>query len=134
MGNEGRLDKWLWAVRLYKTRSLSADACRLGHVLVNGQRAKPARDVHPGEIITAKTGAIQRTVKVRGVPPSRVGAKLVPDYLEDLTPAAEYEKPREMTSAPRLRHVRARAIAGTIRKHPSPEARAAIPASPFVAK
>ena len=97
MGNETRIDKWLWAVRLYKTRSLAADACRNGDVLVNGQRVKPSRDVRIGETLKAKTGSIQRTVKVLGSPPSRVGARLVPEFLEDLTPASEYEKPREFT-------------------------------------
>jgi ribosome-associated heat shock protein Hsp15 len=95
--NEMRIDKWLWAVRLFKTRSLAAEACRGGHVLVNGQRVKPARELRVGEIIAAKAGAVQRTVKVMGFPPSRVGAKLVPEFLEDLTPASEYEKPREFT-------------------------------------
>jgi ribosome-associated heat shock protein Hsp15 len=100
VGNETRIDKWLWAVRLYKTRSLAADACRNGDVLVNGQRLKPARNVRVGETLTAKTGPIKRTVKVLGSPRSRIGAKLVPEYLEDLTPASEYEKAREFTPAP----------------------------------
>ncbi len=100
MSNETRIDKWLWAVRLYKTRSLAADACRNSHVLVNGQRVKPSRDVHIGETLTARTGLVQRTVRVLGFPLTRVGAKLVPKFLEDLTPASEYEKPREFTPAP----------------------------------
>ena len=95
MSSEMRIDKWLWAVRLYKTRSLAAEVCRNGHVLVNGQRAKPSRDLHVGETVTARTGSIQRIVKVLGFPPNRVGAKLVSQFLEDLTPASEYEKPRE---------------------------------------
>ena len=102
MGNETRIDKWLWAVRLYKTRTLAADACRSGDVLANGQRVKPSRDVHVGQTLTAKTGSVQRTVKVLGFPPGRVGAKLVPTFLEDLTPASEYEKPREFTPAPQF--------------------------------
>jgi ribosome-associated heat shock protein Hsp15 len=100
VGNETRIDKWLWAVRLYKTRSVAANACRNGHVLVKGQRVKPSRDVHIDETIAAKTGSIQRTVKVRGFPSSRVSAKLVPEFLEDLTPASEYEKAREFTAGP----------------------------------
>ena len=102
MGNETRIDKWLWAVRLYKTRTLAADACRNGDVLINAQRVKPSRDVHVAEILTAKTGSVQRRVKVLGFPPSRVGAKLVPQFLEDLTPPSEYEKPREFTPAPQF--------------------------------
>ena len=100
MSNETRLDKWLWAVRLFKTRSLAAGACRDGGVLIGGQRVKPARDARAGEVITAKTGGVLRTVKVLGVPPSRVSAKLVPQFLEDLTPASEYEKAREKKLAP----------------------------------
>jgi ribosome-associated heat shock protein Hsp15 len=100
--NEPRIDKWLWAVRLFKTRSLAAKACRDGHVLIASQRAKPARSVHAGEIIMAKTGGVQRTVKVIAFPPSRIAAKLVPDFLEDLTPAAEYEKAREAMRPPQF--------------------------------
>ena len=94
-----RLDKWLWAVRLYKTRSLAAQACREGRVMIGGQRVKPARSVHVGEIFTAKTGDLLRTVKVLGAPGSRVSAKLVPEFLEDLTPAAELQKQRERLPA-----------------------------------
>lgn len=102
MNCEARIDKWLWAVRLFKTRSLAAEACRSGTVLIGGQRAKPAREVHPGEIISARAHGVQRTVKVIGVPPGRVGAKLVPEFLEDLTPAIEYEKAREAAPIPRF--------------------------------
>jgi ribosome-associated heat shock protein Hsp15 len=102
VGNETRIDKWLWAVRLYKTRSLAADACRNGDVLVNDQRVKPSRDVRVGETLTAKTGLVKRTVKVLGSPPSRIGAKLVSEFLEDLTPASEYEKAREFKPAPQF--------------------------------
>ena len=102
MGNETRIDKWLWAVRLYKTRSVAADACRNGEVMINDQRVKPSRDVHVGETLTAKTGLVKRRVKVLGAPLSRVSAKLVPEFLEDLTPASEYEKAREFTPAPQF--------------------------------
>jgi ribosome-associated heat shock protein Hsp15 len=90
-----RLDKWLWAVRLFKTRSLATDACRAGSVAVNDQPAKPARDVHAGETITVRQGVILRTLKVIGVPRSRVGAKLVSNFCDDLTPPTEFEKARE---------------------------------------
>lgn len=95
MSNELRLDKWLWAVRLFKTRSLASSACRDGQVLVGNQRVKPARSVRVGEIVAAKVGGVQRTVRVLDFPRSRVNAKVVPDFMEDLTPAAEYEKGRE---------------------------------------
>lgn len=90
-----RLDKWLWAVRLFKSRALAADACRAGSVELGGQPAKPARDVRAGETIAVRQGLVTRTLRVIGVPRSRVGAKRVPDYCADLTPASEYEKLRE---------------------------------------
>ncbi|HUR47160.1 MAG TPA: RNA-binding S4 domain-containing protein [Candidatus Saccharimonadales bacterium] len=90
-----RMDKWLWAVRLYKSRSIAAGACTSGKVLVGGHIVKASRSVKLGEVITAVTGEITRTVKVTGLLESRVGAKLVGKYIEDLTPASEYEKPRE---------------------------------------
>ena len=91
----GRLDKWLWAVRIFKTRSLASDACRAGSVAVNEQTAKPARDVRPGELVTVKLGLVLRTLKVVDVPKSRVGAKLVANFCHDLTPKEELEKARE---------------------------------------
>jgi ribosome-associated heat shock protein Hsp15 len=94
------MDKWLWAVRLYKTRGQAADACRSGHVRISGQLVKPSRFVRPGDTITAVTGEITKTVKVLAALETRVGAKLVKDYAEDLTPPAEYAKPREKTFAP----------------------------------
>lgn len=87
-----RFDKWLWAVRLFKTRSLAASACRLGQVTVEGQPVKPARDVRVGETIAARTGDITRTVKVLQLLENRVGAPRVKEFAEDLTPASEYEK------------------------------------------
>ena len=90
-----RVDKWLWAVRLYKTRTLAADACRAGHVLVNGQPVKPSRDVHIGESVTAKTGHITRTVRVTGLIDKRVSATIARESAEDLTPREEYAKARE---------------------------------------
>lgn len=99
-----RLDKWLWAVRVFKTRAEAAAVCRNGRVQVNGLDAKPGRDVHLGETVTAKVGMITRTLKVRGVPRSRVGAKLLVEFVEDLTPAAEYERVKQAS----LEHLLAR--------------------------
>ena len=89
-----RLDKWLWAVRLFKTRALATDACRAGSVTVNELAAKPGRDMHAGELVGVRQGLITRTLRVVGVPRSRVGAKLVAEFCTDLTPAAEFEKAR----------------------------------------
>lgn len=90
-----RLDKWLWAVRIFKTRSLASDACRAGSVAVNELLAKPARDVRPGETVTVQQGRVRRTLRVLDLPRSRVGAKLVPNFCTDLTPQEEFAKARE---------------------------------------
>ena len=95
MSDSIRIDKWLWAVRLFKTRTLAAEACRGGHVRINGEPAKPAREVHPGDTLTTRQGDLLRTVRVRAALEKRVAAALVPEYLEDLTPAEEYERVRK---------------------------------------
>jgi ribosome-associated heat shock protein Hsp15 len=69
-----RLDHWLWVVRLTKTRSLAADAIKAGRVQVNGQPAKPSREIHPGDEVELRTGAVRTTVTVKGAAPRRVGA------------------------------------------------------------
>lgn len=89
-----RIDKWLWAVRLCKTRALATAECRAGSVLVEGQPVKPAREVRPGEVVTLRQGLIIRTLRVIGSPVSRVTASLVPLYCTDLTPPEEFEKVR----------------------------------------
>lgn len=91
-----RLDQWLWAVRVYRTRPLAVAAIKAGHVKLGGQPTKPAREVHPGEIITAQTETLQRTLKVLDSPSSRVGARLVPQFAEDLTPPEEYQRVKEV--------------------------------------
>jgi len=87
-----RIDKWLWAVRIFRTRSRATDACRAGSVTVNSQPVKPSRDVRPGEVVIVRQGLIHRTLRVRAMPPARVGAKLVATYCEDQTPPAEFAK------------------------------------------
>lgn len=98
---EVRLDKWLWAVRLYKTRSLATTACRAGHVKIKGENAKASHSVRVSEVITVRTGELNRTVKVIGLLDRRVSAKLVEQYLEDQTPAAEYLRAAEDRLQPR---------------------------------
>jgi len=93
--DDPRLDKWLWSVRVFKTRPLATAACRAGHVMINELEAKPGRDVHVGETITVRVGVITRTLKVTGLPRSRLAAKQLPEYLTDLTPAAEYERAKQ---------------------------------------
>jgi len=95
-----RIDKFLWAVRLYKTRGLATAACRNGHVTIGGQPVKAAREIKVNDVIQAKTGNITRTIKVLKLLQKRVGAKLVNENVEDQTPASEYEKRRELSFQP----------------------------------
>ena len=99
-----RVDKWLWCVRVFKTRSLATDACRAGSVEIAGQTAKPAREVRAGEIVNVRQGLILRTFRVQAVPSSRLGPKRVAEFCEDLTPPEEFEKVRTQ----RLQQVLAR--------------------------
>lgn len=99
-----RLDKWLWSVRVFKTRALASEACRAGNVAVADQVSKPSRDVRPGEVIRVQQGLITRTIQVVALPLARVGAKRVPEFCLELTPPAEFEKAREQ----RMQHMLAR--------------------------
>lgn len=83
---EARIDKWLWAVRLYKTRTLAADACKNGRIKINGALAKPSRTVKAGDVVEVRKSPVDYRFRVRQPIESRVGAKLVPDALEDCTP------------------------------------------------
>lgn len=98
-----RIDKWLWAARIYKTRSLATTACREGDVKIGGQAVKPSRDVKINDLILAKNGDITRTIKVTGLLEQRVGAQAAKEFMTDLTPASEYEKPREPVLQPLFR-------------------------------
>ena len=95
-----RIDKWLWAVRIYKTRSQAAEACRGGHVKIGGQPVKPAHDVKLNEIIAARTGHLTKTVKVLGLAGQRVSAAAAKAFVEDLTPPSEYQKTKEPNYQP----------------------------------
>ena len=89
-----RIDKWLWCVRLYKSRTLATEACETGKVRISGHSVKPARAVRVGDIITACAGNVTRTVKVVQLLEQRVGAPKVPEFMEDLTPPEEFNKAR----------------------------------------
>jgi ribosome-associated heat shock protein Hsp15 len=93
--DDPRLDKWLWCVRVFKTRPLATAACRSGKVFLGELEAKPGRDIHVGEVVTVRIGALTRTLKVIGLPRARVAAKQLPEFLTDLTPAAEYERAKQ---------------------------------------
>jgi ribosome-associated heat shock protein Hsp15 len=90
-----RIDKWLWCVRAFKTRADAAEACRLGRVTVNGNEAKPGRDVRVGDTITVRDGVLTRTLKALSLPRSRVAAKELGGLVADLTPPEEYERQRQ---------------------------------------
>lgn len=87
-----RLDLWLWATRIYKTRTRATDAIKGGHVRLGEKSAKPGNEVRPGDTITVRINQMTRTLRVVAAPPSRISAKDVRQYLEDLTPDAEYER------------------------------------------
>lgn len=88
---EVRVDKWLWAVRLYKTRSLAAEACKKGKVTCNGQTLKPSHVVKVGEIYQVKRSPIVCSYKVLALAHNRMGAKLVPDFMLDVTTPDQLE-------------------------------------------
>ena len=84
-----RIDKFLWAVRLFKTRSLASSACRMGRILIEGSAVKPSRMIQGNEIISVKKPPVTFIYKVKEPVENRVAAKLVTNYLEDITPETE---------------------------------------------
>ena len=86
-----RIDKYLWCVRYYKTRSLATKACKKGHVSVNGDKVKASRDIYPTDQITLRKNQIDHKIEVLDLPKSRVGAKLVNIYRVDKTPKDEFK-------------------------------------------
>lgn len=87
-----RIDKWLWAMRIYKTRAIATEACRNNRVSVNGSTIKPSRDVNVGDVIVVKKPPVSYTHKVRELINNRQPAKEVPRYMEDMTPLEELDK------------------------------------------
>ena len=87
-----RVDKWLWAVRLFKTRSQAAEACRGNKIKIDDVSVKPSREIHTGDILEVHVQGIKKRVRVLQPVKNRVSAKLVPELMEDLTPAEELEK------------------------------------------
>lgn len=87
-----RMDKWLWAARLFKTRSLAADAIRGGKVKVDDNPVKPSREVKEGDVIQVQIDQLHKVVEVKTVIKNRVSAKQVPEIYNDLTPKEEYER------------------------------------------
>lgn len=93
--DDARLDKWLWTVRAYKTRSLAAEACRLGRVTIDGREAKPAATVRPGQVIEARQGTVPRRLVVLGIPRGRQGPAKARDFVRDETPPEALEAARQ---------------------------------------
>jgi len=91
MSDKVRIDKWLWAVRIFKTRSKATDACRKGRILVDDMPVKPSREVHTGEIVKVKRATVTRSYKVLNMAEKRMSAAAVIEYVEDVTPAEELE-------------------------------------------
>ena len=89
---EVRIDKYLWSIRVFKTCSEATDACKGGKIRVNGADIKPSKNVKVGDIIVARKGAVTYTYKVLALIDKRQGAKLVPQYAENLTPQEELDK------------------------------------------
>jgi ribosome-associated heat shock protein Hsp15 len=92
MSENHRIDKFLWCVRIYKTRALATAAVKTGKVKLQGEATKPAKELKTGDEISFRIGPVTRVIRVKDFPASRVSAKLVLNFIDDLTPAEEYEK------------------------------------------
>ena len=89
--NEARIDKWLWAARIFKTRSIAADACKNGRVTLNGVNLKPSRTIKEGDVVSVKKPPVTYSFKVLKTIEQRVGAKLLPEIYENVTDPKQYE-------------------------------------------
>jgi len=88
---EIRIDKWLWATRIFKTRTIALEECNKNRVTVNDAPAKPSRMIRVGDIISVRKPPVTYSFKVLGLTSNRIGAKLVPEYVENITPPEQYE-------------------------------------------
>lgn len=88
---EARIDKWMWAVRIFKTRTIAAEACKKGRVTMNGSQIKAARTVKPGDVIQVRKPPVTYSFKVLQAIEKRVGAKVVPEMMENVTTPDQYE-------------------------------------------
>ena len=89
--NEVRIDKWVWAVRIFKTRTVALDACKKGRVLINNVSVKPSRMIRVGDVVQVRKPPVTFSFKVLGLSDKRMGAKLVPQFMENVTPPEQYE-------------------------------------------
>ena len=91
MSMEARIDKWLWAARIFKTRTIAADACKNNRVQINGAAAKPSRTVKEGDEVSVRKPPVTYTFRVKQAIEKRVGARLLPDIMENITTPEQYE-------------------------------------------
>lgn len=89
--NEVRVDKWLWAMRVFKTRTVATEACKKGRVYVGNVIAKPSRTIKVGDVVNVRKPPVTYSFKVLALTQNRLGAKLVPDYMENVTPKSELD-------------------------------------------
>ena len=88
---EVRIDKFMWATRIFKTRTIATEACKKGRVMIDGVSVKPSRTIKIGEVIQVRKPPVTYSFKVLALAENRMGAKLVPGYLENITPPEQYE-------------------------------------------
>lgn len=90
-----RIDKWLWAMRIFKTRTIATEACKKGRVTIGdmggGVIAKPSRTIKVGDVVNVRKSPITYSFRVKALTENRLGAKLVPDYMENITPQSQYD-------------------------------------------
>lgn len=91
MANDERVDKWLWAMRVFKTRTIATDACKKGRVTMGGSAVKPARTLKVGDVVEVRKPPVTYTFRVLQLSQNRLGARLVENYLENLTPKEQYD-------------------------------------------
>ena len=89
--SDARIDKWMWAVRIFKTRTIAAEACKKGRISINGAQAKASRTVKPGDVIQVRKPPVTYSFKVLQAIEKRIGAKLVAEVMENVTTADQYE-------------------------------------------
>ena len=89
--NEVRIDKWMWSTRIFKTRTIATEACKKNRIAIGGVNVKPSRMIKVGEVIQVSKPPVTYSFKVLALTQNRMGAKIVPDYLENVTPPEQYE-------------------------------------------
>lgn len=88
---EVRIDKWLWAMRIFKTRTIATEACKKGRVIMGGTPVKPSRTIKEGDIIDVRKPPVTYSFRVKALTQNRLGARLVPDYMENITPQSQLD-------------------------------------------